>query len=169
MANNLADERQQEAWTDLAQPGRAPSERQRTSGQLVSSLESALVLFAGALNQQQQQPLNVPLDGQAASDGQDDELLTSYLKVSENVFVTIRSLPAASNLNQSVELSLPSRPSTLGTKWWASEQQFTLHLQLGAPTGAVESVMAAEPGKFLLRLYNLLAQRPSLSPTKWLN
>lgn len=106
-----------DAWLDLAP---ASGERQRAAGQLVQGLEGAAALLAyhqhGGVTEE-------PLAGQ---DG-------AFLKVTDNVYVTIRSLSLApadsATANRTLEVSFPAETSLLATKWMNSDQRYTLHLQ----------------------------------------
>lgn len=109
-------------------------ERQHLVGQLVQDLEAASVQLAGALNssaQQQQQKPNQP--DTSTTMGQE-----SFVKVTDNVYVTIKSFALqpdqAGYINRSFEASFPSETSLLGTRWMNNQQSFTMHLQAsGAP------------------------------------
>lgn len=132
LVNNLAHEHQTEAWLDLTS---ISGERQRVSGQFVQAIETASGLLAGATSQQhlingnnQQQQQSQQLDGSSNED---------FVKLSENVYVTIRSVPISSNLqNRSIEVSFPSETGSLGFWWMNSQQRFTLHLQAAQPVNS---------------------------------
>jgi len=109
----------------------------------VQSLEGATVQLASA----QASPAH-PSGQQRAAAADESE----FVKVTENAYVTIRSLalqqqqqqPAGApmepqSLNRTIEVSFPSETSTLGTKWMNAEQKFTLHLQVSlAPDSQVQ-------------------------------
>lgn len=126
LVNNLGHEHQTDAWLDLAQ---IPGERQRVSGQLVQAIEGAAVLLAGASQFS-------PSSGQPHSRNEVSQTSEEFVKVTENVLVTIRSLPVQAGdnnqqqVNRSIEVAFPSETSTLGTSWMNNEQRFTLHLQV---------------------------------------
>lgn len=136
MVNNLAHEHQLDAWLDLAQ---ISGERQRVSGQFVQAIEGASVLLAGASQQHSSNNNNQQQQQQHSTDqvnpGSED-----LVKFSENVYVTIRSLPISipnnsnnNNLqNRSLEVSFPSEASAFGFWWMNNQQRFTLHLQATA-------------------------------------
>lgn len=120
MVNNLAHEHQTDAWLDLAP---LLGERQRVSGQFVQAIEAASVLLAGTSPQQNLINSNIQQSDVAGSN-------EDFVKLSEHVYVTIRSVPITSNLqNQSIEVSFPSETSTLGSWWMNNQQRFTLRLQ----------------------------------------
>lgn len=94
------------------------------------------MLFAGS---------NSPDDGGAPSAGSS---ANTFVKISDNVFVTVRSISLAGNsqrlggnpVNRTIELSFPSDTSTLGTRWMNLDQRFTLHLQASEqqPAGSLQ-------------------------------
>lgn len=133
----MASEHQLDAWLDLV-PVLA-GERQRIAGQLVQSLEGATVLLAGA---------------QGSQASVEDE--SAFVKVTENAYVTIRSLALQTNnnnngasqaINQSLEASFPSETSTLGTKWMNAGQRFTLHLQAASSSLAAAAAAEQQPAQ----------------------
>lgn len=164
-----------DAWLDLAQ---VQDERQRIAGQLMQNLESATVLLAGAqtmnsygfdeptllpqdINSLEDQASQARMGEQAEQQNNNNNPRHSFLKVTENVYVAIRSLALRPQvINQTLELSLPSKTSTLGTKWMDMEQKFTLHLQAtsaiprpnfnsGAENANGQSAQEHAAGKFI--------------------
>jgi len=139
LVSNLANEQLHlDAWLDLA-----PEKQQRlVAAGLVSSLEQAAVLLAGALNDQQQQ-----LAAKLANSEPSGKLAgqQELVKATENVLLAIRSVsvPLAPQQQQQQQqqteaslsqfncspTSFPSAASTLGTRWMNSEQKFSLNLQ----------------------------------------
>lgn len=135
----MAHEHQLDAWLDLAQ---ISGERQRVSGQFVQAIEGASVLLAGA--SQQHSSNNNNQQQQQHSTDQVNPSTEDLVKFSENVYVTIRSLPISipnnNNLqNRSLEVSFPSETSTFGFWWMNNQQRFTLHLQAAAQQQLVNS------------------------------
>lgn len=116
-----------DAWLDLA------NDRQRIAGQLVQSLEGALVLLAGTQQSSQAAPTKQPTGAFPASGSDAAPDQQPFVKLTERAYATIRSaaLPAATNQSTGgqLELSFPSESSTLGTGWMDAEQRFTLRLQ----------------------------------------
>lgn len=128
LVSNLAGEQQQnlhsDAWSDLAAAG----ERQRVAGQLVSGLEAACVLLAGALQQSGSGSMT-----DASSDAED------FHKITDSVYVSIQTFglePKQQLANgspvsyaQKFQVTFPSQANVLGTRWMNSDQKFTLNLQ----------------------------------------
>lgn len=128
MSNLSHDELHRDAWLDLDSSG--PRERQRVAGQLVASLEQAAVLLAGALSQPQQSAHSA-LQQEA---GDQLQQAADFLKVSENVLLTIRSVAVALSAPgepaaRPARLGLPTAQSVLGTRWMGAEQRLALTLQ----------------------------------------
>lgn len=117
LVNNLAHEQQSDAWADLAaneQELGVVERPARLAGQLVQTLESALVLLAGS---------------QAANSNE-------YVRLTENVYVSIGPLDQQNGSSKPIEVSLPIESSLLGTKWMGASERLTLHLQASGLSGS---------------------------------
>lgn len=134
-----------DAWLDLA----GEQQRARLAADLARALESSAVMLAGALAAQPLQSGPPEVD--------------QFVKSTDAVHLSVRSLLAQAQANRSLELRLPSPSSLLASKWMNLDDSYTLHLQTGpadAPTGSDLSQQPVESqghsGKFFTKLAGLM-------------